>query len=97
MPPTHLQLAKQTADLFAALPQVRAVALSGSRGSRSRSTDSASDIDLYVYTQYDIPLAERSSIMEKTGGASRANLDLNYWGPGDEWLNAPTGIIRHGY
>ena len=30
--------------------------------------------------------------MEETGGAIRSDLNLNYWGLGDEWLHAPTGI-----
>lgn len=88
----HFQLAQQAAGLFAALPQVEAVALSGSRGSGVSAPDAASDIDLYIYTREAIPLAARQSIVERTGGATQANLDLNYWGPGDEWFNAPTGI-----
>jgi hypothetical protein len=90
MQPTYLQLTQQIAALFAELPQVRAVALSGSHG--SRVTDSASDIDLYVYTQGNIPLGARRAIVERSGGAIQSNLGLNYWGPGDEWLNASTGI-----
>jgi hypothetical protein len=88
----HLQLAKQIADFFALLPQVEAIALAGSRGSGSGASDGASDIDLYVYTRGEITLEDRISIVEQTGGASRSNLNLNYWGPGDEWFNAPTGI-----
>lgn len=88
----HLKLAQQIADLFAPLPQVEAVALAGSRGNESGSTDSASDIDLYVYTRGNIPLEVRESIVQRSGGASRSDLNLNYWGPGDEWINAPTGI-----
>ena len=88
----HLQLAKQIADLFALLPQVEAIAMAGSRGSGATASDGASDIDLYVYTRGEIPLEDRISIVERTGGANRSSLNLNYWGPGDEWLNAPTGI-----
>lgn len=88
----HIKLAKQIANLFASLPQVEAVALAGSRGNESGSTDSASDIDLYVYTRGNIPLEVRESIVQRSGGASRSDLNLNYWGPGDEWINAPTGI-----
>ncbi len=87
-----LQLAAQITALFADLPQVEAVALSGSRGGGAGSTDPASDIDLYVYTHGEIPPAERRAIVERSGGASQASLDLTYWGPGDEWINAPTGI-----
>lgn len=92
MVPTPLELTQSLADLFAKLPQVQAVALGGSRGSRTGATDSASDIDLYVYTIAEVPLAARQAIMERSGGATQADLNLNYWGPGDEWYNATTGI-----
>ena len=85
----HLQLAQRVADLFAERPEVEAVALGGSQGS---SRDAASDIDLYVYTHTDIPVKVRVEIMERSGGASRASMGLDFWGPGDEWFNAETGI-----
>ena len=56
------------------------------------SSDPASDIDLYVYTRAEIPLPERQQIVERSGGASRADLGLTYWGPGDEWFDKATGI-----
>ncbi|MBL8057446.1 MAG: DUF4037 domain-containing protein [Anaerolineales bacterium] len=87
----HLELARQLAGRFAALPHTVAAALAGSRGAAG-AADPASDIDLYVYTRGEIPPAERRAIVEAAGGASRASLDLRYWGPGDEWLHAPTGI-----
>jgi len=86
----HIILARRVADLFAELPQVEAVALSGSLG--SSHIDAASDIDLYVYTRTDIPLEARTEIMERSGGARRASMGLNFWGPGDEWFDATTGI-----
>jgi hypothetical protein len=85
-----LALARQITQRFAALPQVEAVALGGSQV--GENPDATSDIDLYVYTRADIPLAERQSIVDQSGGASQANLGLNFWGPGDEWFNADTGI-----
>jgi hypothetical protein len=88
----HLQLANQIATLFAVVPQAEAVALGGSRATRAGSTDPTSDIDLYVYTHGDIPLAERRAIVDRSGGATQASLDMTYWGLGDEWINAPTGI-----
>jgi len=88
----HLQLAKHIADLFALLPQVESITMAGSRGSGSAASDSASDIDLYVYTRGEISLEDRIAIVEDTGGAKKSNLNLNYWGPGDEWFNIPTGI-----
>jgi hypothetical protein len=88
----HLQLAKNIADLFAPLEQVEAVVLGGSRGSAARATDTASDVDLYVYTRADVPLEARLPIIERSGGSTRANLDLKYWGLTDVWINATTGM-----
>lgn len=87
-----LDLAHHIADFFSPLPQVEAIALGGSRGPESTITDLDSDIDLYVYTTNEIPLDVRRSIMERSGGASRSDLGLEYWGPGDEWFNRSTGI-----
>lgn len=87
-----LELAQQLAAGFAPLPQVQAVALAGSRGQAAGAADPASDIDLYVYTRAEVPLAARQAIVAQTGGAARASLDLRYWGPGDEWLHAPSGL-----
>jgi hypothetical protein len=92
MPTAHLELARRLAGLFAPLPEVEAVALAGSHGAAGVATDDASDIDLYVYTRGDIPLAVRREIVEAAGGATRADLGMTFWGPGDEWLHAPTGI-----
>jgi hypothetical protein len=89
---THLELARRVAGLLAPLPEVEAVALGGSRGSAGIATDGASDIDVYVYTRGDVPLAIRREIVDAAGGATRADLGMTFWGPGDEWLHAPTGI-----
>jgi hypothetical protein len=88
---THQMLASRLAGLFSQFPQVEAVAVSGSLTSGA-STDSASDIDLYVYTTGVIPLEQRLALVESAGGASRANMNLDYWDLGDEWFHAPTGI-----
>jgi len=92
METSHLALAGRLAGLFAPLPQVEAVAIGGSRGAAGVATDAASDIDLYVYTRGEIPLADREGIVEASGGATRMDLDMRFWGSGDEWLNAATGI-----
>jgi hypothetical protein len=88
----HLALARRLAGLFSRLPQVEAVALGGSRGGAGVGTDAASDIDVYVYTRGEIPVEAREGIVEAAGGATRADLGMSFWGPGDEWLHAPTGI-----
>lgn len=87
---TAHELTLDLAARFSALTAVEAVALGGSRG--TGLMDEASDIDLYVFTRGTVPLDERAAIVTATGGASRADLGLNYWGPGDEWLHAPSGI-----
>jgi hypothetical protein len=92
MPNPHETLARQVAHLFIELPQVEAVALGGSRGTGSIGHDPASDIDLYVYTRGEIDMTARRRIVEAAGGASRADLGMTFWGPGDEWLDAATGI-----
>ncbi len=86
----YLDLAGKLAGLFAALPQVEAVALGGSQA--GGNADMSSDIDLYIYTRADIPMAARQTIVEQAGGASQADMGLAFWGPGDEWFHAGTGI-----
>ena len=75
--------------LFSELPQVEAVALGGSRS--GTHADAASDFDLYVFTDDTIPLETRRSIVQHLGGASWDNLGHDYFGGGDEWLDAQTG------
>ena len=92
MASAHHQLATRIAAGFATLPEVEAVALAGSRGRSALGPDAASDIDLYVYTRGRIALDAREGVLQATGGASRADLGLDYWGPGDAWVDAATGI-----
>ena len=86
----YIELAQRVAASFAARPEVEAVALGGSLG--GKISDAASDIDLYVYTYQDIPLEARIEIMERSGDAKRASMGLNFWGSGDEWFDAESGI-----
>ena len=86
----YTSLARQVADLFTSLSQVEAIALSGSQA--GGTIDQSSDIDLYVYTRSDIPLADRKEIVARSGGALQGDFGMTYWGPGDEWFNSPTGI-----
>ena len=39
-----------------------------------------------------IPLKDRLDLVEELGGASWADMGLEYWGPGDEWFDASSGI-----
>jgi hypothetical protein len=92
IPDSAARLTERLCEQFAALPQVEAVALGGSRGRDSAGIDSHSDIDLYVYTHADIALDTRRSIVQRVGGASRADLGMAYWGPSDGWFDAASGI-----
>jgi hypothetical protein len=83
--------AGELAAHFAAFPQVVAVALGGSRS--SGAADAESDIDVYVYTEADIPVAATAALIEHSGGAPRADLDLPYWGGVNMWIDATTGIV----
>ena len=79
----RLALAQRIADEYAAFPQVEAVTLAGSQS--TGMAQATSDLDLYVYVRAPIPLAERRRIT--TEQASRAEVDNQYWEPGDEWID----------
>lgn len=81
--------AVELARLFAAFPQVHAVALGGSQS--SGTSDAESDLDLYVYTDGAIPQADLLALIEQAGGATRADI-LPYWGGVNMWIDAATGI-----
>jgi hypothetical protein len=83
-----LSLAKGIAGRYDRLPQVEAVALAGSQA--GGTADQGSDIDLYVYVRAEIPLSVRATIA--TSGAAYAEVDNRFWEPGDEWIDAETGI-----
>jgi len=81
-------LAFEIAAVYGALPQVEAVASAGSR--TTGMGDSGSDLDLYVYVCAEIPLATRTEIA--TARAVRADVDNRLWEPGDEWVEAASGL-----
>ena len=74
---------------FSAFDTVEAIAVAGSFA--SGVSDQHSDIDLYVYSAETIPLAARTALVAERG-ASRADLNLQFWDLGDEWFDAATGI-----
>lgn len=84
-----LTLARELAVAFSAFPQVEAIAVGGSLA--SQTADAGSDIDLYVYTTSVIPLHAREALVAQRG-FSRADLNLQFWDLGDEWIDGPTGI-----
>jgi predicted nucleotidyltransferase len=85
----HEQLVIELTRRFQEFPAVAAVALGGSQA--STAGDSLSDIDLYVHTSGTIRLQARQALVLEMG-ATRADLDLQFWDLGDEWIDAETGI-----
>jgi hypothetical protein len=81
-------LAREVAGRYAALHWTRAVALGGSITSGTAGADS--DVDLYVYASPEIPIAERRRIA--LAGTSRWEIDNRFFEPGDEWVDAATGL-----
>lgn len=69
-------------DLFKPFPQVRAIALGGSRA--SGLYDANSDFDLEVYTDGQVPLADRKAIAAAQAGY--AEVGNQTWGDSDEWI-----------
>src|SRR5918998_2058031 len=88
-PTTHAALAASFAAALADLPAVVAVALAGS--AVAGAADEQSDIDLYVYAEAPVAMADRVAIA--TSFATRAEVGSTFWEPGDEWIDAQTG--RH--
>ena len=82
-------IAEELSGYYSEFARVEAIALGGSQS--AGTTDAGSDIDLYVFTTAVIPLAERERIVRKRG-ATRSDLNLQFWDPGDEWVDAPSGI-----
>jgi predicted nucleotidyltransferase len=80
-------VAERVTRQFASLLQVEAVALAGSR--TSEFPDGDSDVDLYVYVSQDIPLELRTEI---AAGPWRAEIGNTTWEPGDEWVDAESGV-----
>lgn len=80
-------LLAQVAAAYGALPEVRAVAVAGSR--QAGTADEHSDIDLYVYASAPVPLAARREIADRF--AATAEIGNTIWEPGDEWEDRATG------
>ena len=75
-------------ETFSHLPGVAAIALGGSR--TSGRIDVASDYDIYVYFDGEIPLDVRQELATRFDPAPEIG---NAWfGPGDEWTDRPAGI-----
>jgi hypothetical protein len=88
----QLDLARKLAARYGELPQVEAVALTGSLN--TGVADAGSDIDLYVYLRGDVPVTERMEVAAPY--ADGAEFDNRYWGTADAWTDLVTGIHVEG-
>jgi hypothetical protein len=81
-------LAQRLAARYAQLPEVAAVALAGSHA--AITADAGSDIDLYVFGDTPPALPARRALAKE--GGEDIELDNQFWGAGDEWRDAASGI-----
>lgn len=88
MSDAKIELARKLAGRFAELPQVEAVALTGSLNLGMADADS--DIDLYVYYQTEIPVTLRMDVA--TPYAEGAEFNQTYWGTEDAWHDLRSGV-----
>ena len=87
LPGRAATLAEGIAGRFAAMPEVEAVAMAGSR--MSPFADDQSDVDLYVYASTILPTSSRAEI---AGNAQRSEIGNLFWEPGDEWIDTESGV-----
>lgn len=87
MSPEISSLAATIAAEFSQLPQVVAIALSGSQ--TADIADELSDLDFYIYITAEIPLNTRTDIAKKF--AERIEINNQFWETGDEWRDKNTG------
>ncbi len=73
---------------FSKIPEVVAVALSGSQ--TTDVSDDLSDLDFYVYVSAEIPVEIRCDIAKKF--SDRLEINNQFWEPGDEWIDKNYGI-----
>jgi predicted nucleotidyltransferase len=81
------EVARRVAGAYASVDGVVAVALGGSRA--TGAAGDGSDVDLYVYAEAEPPLAARAAV---AAGSPRAELGNRAFEPGDEWVDAATGV-----
>ena len=72
---------------FSPRPEVKAIALGGSR--RSGFADAESDFDIYVFVDYEIALPIRRELAVRFDPTPEIN--NTWWGPGDEWADQTSG------
>jgi len=73
---------KEILEKFEEYEQVKAVAIGGSKA--GKSSDGLSDIDVYIFTEKDIPLEDRKIFIPEY--SSKYEIGGEYFGSGDEFF-----------
>jgi len=81
-------VAQRIADRYASVGLVETVALAGSQ--TTPYAGPKSDIDMYVYSRSPLPIGLRMEVARSH--SSRAELDNQFWEPGDEWVEGTCHI-----
>ncbi len=91
-PMKNIETIRRVVEEFAAIACVESVAVAGSLS--SGHSDADSDVDLYVYGKSVVPVEDREIIARKFafGGDPTVQLDNRFWEPGDEWVEASSGV-----
>lgn len=76
------QILSEIISEFSQFEEVEAIAIGGS--SANKTSDNASDIDVYVFVDRDIPLEKRTEIIQKY--SSNYEIGCEYFGSGDEFF-----------
>jgi len=67
---------------YKAFDQVKAIAIGGSDS--AKTSDKMSDVDVYVFVEYDIPIKDREKLVKKY--STKYEVGGEYFGAGDEFL-----------
>lgn len=74
---------------FIEIPEVQAIAIGGSN--TAKTSDSSSDIDIYIFSSNGVPLQKREEIIKKV--SSKYEIGEEYFGSGDEFLYNKTNTV----
>jgi predicted nucleotidyltransferase len=83
--PEAFSVVQWIANRFVEFETVKAVVLAGSRG--TGNSDPESDYDLYVYSEREIPVAFRRTLL-----GDKAEINNHFWEPGDEAIDPAVGV-----
>lgn len=73
---------KNLLNNFSQIQEIKSIAIGGS--CTAKTADLISDIDIYIFTESEIPIEIRKNIIKNV--SSRYEIGAEYFGPGDEFL-----------